>query len=376
MNKIYFISCYFAPIGRAEANRAFLVKYLAEEGWDIEVVAGERFRSFILNFQEDHSLRDVIPKGIKIHHFNGRRGWLVYDFKKLLNKPNNVRDHWINEAEKNHQLEEKGIIYAVIPPIDYAILAYRLALKFNYPLVLYYVDDSLDIDKKIIERANIILTVTSFIKDALLKKYGHREIHVVEHGFLQDIPLTPKSKVNFPLRLIYTGSMTFRTRPEVFAMGYNILLRKNPKLAEQIEIDFYGPQNYYHFLFLNKWLNRNVRFKRFLSVKELFQILPTYDMALASTKGNVAFPSKIYQYLNAGLPLLTASDHHGSKEFVEKHQIGLASLSNAQDVANKIEELVQNKDQIIQWRKNVIKIKSEFSLNKRVEEISQLLKTI
>ncbi len=376
MNKIYFISCYFVPMGRAESSRAFMVKYFKEEGWEIEVVAGENYKSFILSFQEDPSLWNVIPQGLKIHRFNGRPGWLSYDIKKILNRPNNVRWHWIKEAEKKLDFREKGIVYAIIPPIDDAILAYRLACKFDCPLVLHYVDDVLDIEKKIVDRADLVLGVTSHIRDVLFNHYGHKNIVVVENGYLSEIEVPPKESIANPLRLVYAGSMTFRTRPEIFAQACHILQKKSPALAENVKIDFYGPENYYPFLFLQKWLNRNMRFKGFLPVAQLGETLCRYDLALASTKGEISFTSKIYQYLNAGLPVVTASDHEGLKGFVERHQIGMAASRDAVDVAEKLREIICNKERILQWRKNVLAIKPKYSLRERIRDISILLRMI
>lgn len=353
-----------------------MVKYLLEEGWDVEVVAGGNYKSFILSFQEDSSLWGVIPKDLKIHRFNGRPGWLKYDLNKILNKPNNIRWHWIEEAEKNLDFQERGIVYAIVPPLDNAILAYRLACKFDCPLVMHYVDDVLDIEKKIVDRADIVIGVTSHIRDILFNHYRRKNIVLVENGYLAEIEVPSREWIANPLRLVYAGSMTFRTRPEVFAQAYHVLQKKNPALAENIQMDFYGPENYYPFLFLKKWLNRNIKFKGFLPVAQLGETLCRYDLALASTKGDISFTSKIYQYLNAGLPILTASDHEDLKGFIENHQIGIAASRDVEDIAGKLREIICNKEHILQWRKNVLDIKPKYSLRGRIKDISILLKRI
>ena len=375
MNKIYFISNYFVPLGRANANRAFMVKYFHEEGWDIEVVAGKDHKSYILSFQEDHSLWDIIPSILKIHRFSARPGWFSYDVGEFLKRPDNVRRHWIAEAERNLVLSEKGIIYAIVPPLDNAVLAYKLACKYDYPLVLYYVDDDVcEVESKIFARANLIICVTPQIKDNLVARYGQRNIHVVANGYLEEIKVSEKTAVNDPLRLIYAGSMTFRTGPEVFAQAYNLLASENPSLAQKLSIDFYAPSNYYSFLFLKKHLNPNIRFKGFLPFRDLMKELPSYDIALASTKGEISFTSKIYQYLNAGLPIFTSSDDQCLKKFIEKNRVGLTASRRITDVADQLKELINHPERIADWRKNVRAIKPQFSFKKRIEGISQLLK--
>ena len=376
MNKIYFISCYFVPMGRSESNRAFMVKYLSEEGWDIEVIAGKNYKSLILNFQEDHSLWDVIPKNIKIHRFNGLPGWLAHDLKTIFHRPNNFREHWVKEAQQNLDLTEKGIIYAIIPPIENAVLAYRLACQYQYPLVLHFVDEVLGIDPKIIEHADGVISVTDQIQKNLGAHYNRNDIVVIQNGYLQETELPDKTAPGDPLRCVYAGSMTFRTRPEIFAQSYHMLMARRPSLAKKLGIDFYAPANYYPALFLKKYLNPNVRFRGFLPISRLLETLPQYDCALASTTGNISFTSKVYQYLNAGLPLIVSSEEPGLRSFVEERQIGLSTGRSMEAVAEKFEEFVQGPQRILNWRKRVIAIRSQFSLKKRIQEISQLLKRI
>jgi hypothetical protein len=234
MNKIYFISCYFVPMGRSESNRAFMVKYLSEEGWDIEVIAGENYKSLILSFQEDLSLWDVIPRGLKIHRFNGFPGWLAHDLKTIFRRPNNIREHWVKEAQQNLDLTEKGIIYAIIPTLDNAVLAYQLACKYGYPLVLHFVDEVLDIDPAIVRHADLVFAVTDQIQKNLAAYYKRDDITVVPNGYLQETELPDKASPGTPLRCVYAGSMTFRTRPEIFAQAYHMLMARRPSLASDI----------------------------------------------------------------------------------------------------------------------------------------------
>ncbi|HRZ39467.1 MAG TPA: hypothetical protein P5246_00500, partial [Candidatus Omnitrophota bacterium] len=112
MCKLYLVSYYFAPLGRADGvNRTYLVKYLSEMGWDIDVVTGENYRSVVLNFQQDPALLNVLPGSINIQRFKSDQGWLMYDLKKTLNIRNNLRRSWIQEAVDQAQFDKKGIVY-------------------------------------------------------------------------------------------------------------------------------------------------------------------------------------------------------------------------------------------------------------------------
>jgi glycosyltransferase involved in cell wall biosynthesis len=374
MNKIYFISQYFVPLGRAHANRAFMVKYFHEAGWDIEVVAGKDHKSFILSFQEDRSLKQLIPSEIKIHQFSTRSGWFIYDVKKLLHRPVNLRNNWIKEAENRLTLDQKGIIYAIVPPLDNAVLAHKLACKYYCPLVLHYVDEDVEVGTEIFRRADLIICVTQQIKTNLSRRYNRENIFVAENGYLQEIHVPDQKPLNLPIRMIYAGSMTFRTRPEIFAQAYCLLAQKDPSVTKKLLIDFFGPPNYYPLLFLKKHLMQNMQFKGFLAFNDLMNTFQNYDIALASTKGEISFTSKIYQYLNAGLPIVTSSDDSCLKEFIETQHIGLATSRRVTDVADKFKELIDNPERILDLRKNVLAIKPHYSFRNRIGEISHLLK--
>jgi len=377
MNKIYLVSCYFAPLGRANANRAFLVKCLCNAGMEVEVIAGENYKSFILSFQEDHSLLKDIPPQVKIHRFNGRPGWLTYDLKKLFGTSNNLRTHWINSAEKNMPISGKGIIYAIVPQHDNAVLAYKLACKYDCPLVLHYADDVLYVDPKIVKRADLLVAVTQQIKQTLYDHYGHTNIMIVENGHPDSVEIPEKNEISFPIKIAYAGSMTMRTHPCIVAKAYQKLWRKNRDIAKNLMFDFYAPPGgYYNFLFLNRYLGGNIQFKGFLPYHDLMPVLTHYDLGLASSCGENALVSKVYHYINCGLPVLGVYERSGMSEFIEENQIGLHANRDVNAIMDQLINLVENKDQILSWRKNVIKIKPKYSLKNYVEKLAKQLKAL
>ncbi len=377
MCKLYLVSYYFAPLGRADGvNRTYLVKYLSEMGWDIDVVTGKNYRSVVLNFQQDPALLNVLPGSINIQRFKSDQDWLMYDLKKTLNIRNNLRRSWIQEAVDQVQFDKKGIIYAVVPAIDNAVLAYQLAEKHGCPLVLHLVDDTCDIDPAIVKRADLVFGATEQIQKNTSAFYGIGTVLPMPNGITDLLDIPEQKKAGLPVRIAYAGSLNFRTQPEIFARACQRLIKQDPAFGKQIEVDFYGPRGYYPTLRLTPYLGPQIRFKGYLSFNELMRVLTQYDMALASVKGEISFVSKVYHYLNAGLPIFALDDCGGLRDFVEQNQIGTASSLNIDDVTGRIKAVLADKDRISSWRGNVLKIRHQYGLKESAFKMSEALKAL
>lgn len=379
MKTIYLVSYYFAPLGRADGvNRTYLVKYLSEFGWNMHVITGIEYRSLVLNFQRDPSLLEILPRSVKIHRFESHHGWLVYDFKKVLGARNNLRSYWIRDVEQNFQPQEEGIFMAVVPPVDNAFLAYNLSRKYNTPLALYYPDDVLDAPAHIVEHAKVIFCVTPQIKESLERNYHHQNIVVVEHGSPEPLEYqaTDRKCVGYPIKMVYAGSFNFRTRPEIVGQAYRQLMRKDPSVAQKLCIDLYGPQGYYLWFFLRRYLNDHVCYKGYLPFRKLMCLLSGYDIALTVNHADVAFPSKVFHYLNAGLPIFAVTDHPELVKFVQKYGIGLVGSPDVDQLVIQLTRLISEKDRILGWRNNVLNIRKEFLLRNCLKRIDDSLKEI
>lgn len=375
MSTIYLVSYYFAPLGRADGvNRTYLVKSIANYGWKFQVITGIEYRSLILNFQKDHSLLEALPSSVEIQRFKSDKEWLSHDIKQLLKSKENIRTHWIYEAEQKFSYKEKGIFMAVAPPVDNAILAYNLAMKYNAPLVLYYPDDVYDVPNHIVKKAKVIFAVTARIKELLEKHYHHPNIIVAEQGYPEKMECPQKTSVGIPIKMIFAGSLNFNTRPELFAKAYQELRKSDGALADQLTVDFYGPSGYYSWLFLRPYLNNNIQFKGYLPFKELMKLLPQYDIALAISQAG--FASKSFQYFNAGLPMFCVTERSDFGNFIKKNNIGLVSNFQIDMIKNNLRELILHKNKILEWRENVLKIRDNFSMQSKTGIIDKTLKEI
>ena len=123
MCKVIFISYLFAPLARAAGvNRAYLVKYLAEAGWSVDVITGERYRSLFLVFQKDPRLLEILPAEVKIHRFDSLSGWFWRDLvtvgREIFGKPAPIRRAWIEDAVSNYQPDSNSVVVAVLSRVS------------------------------------------------------------------------------------------------------------------------------------------------------------------------------------------------------------------------------------------------------------------
>ncbi len=381
MKKIYLVSYFFAPLGRAEGvARTHFAKYLHEAGWDVTVITGDKYRSFEMNLQADDSLLKMLPSSIEIKRFKSDQGWLQYDIKKTLRLRPNLRTSWIDDAMANFEIKEDGVIYSFALPAENAVLAHRLAQKYKLPLVLHYFDDFFEDDpeivKEAIHHADAIIAITPQIKRNLEQFYGYNNVRMIANGYADFLEFPQKPVVDHPIRIAYAGSFTFRTRPEIFARACQRLIKQNPGLAKNLEVDFFGPDGYYFWLFLRPYLGASVRYKGYLPFNDLMAALTGYDMALATVKGDISFVSKVYHYLNAGLPVFAICENAGLKEFILKNQIGIVVPLKIDEIVEQLKNLLEQKNQILAWRENVLKIRDQYALKNSVLKISDILNNL
>jgi len=382
MCKVIFISYLFAPLARAAGvNRAHLVKYLAEAGWSVDVITGERYRSLFLVFQKDPRLLEILPAEVKIHRFDSLSGWFWRDLvtvgREIFGKPAPIRRAWIEDAVSNYQPDSNSVVVAVLSTVENAVLAYRLAEKHDLPMVLHFVDDTRGVDERIIARASLLCAVTEQIRDNLYARYGHPNIEIVRNGYTEEIEVATEKDVCEPVKIVYAGSFAYSMRPEFLLKAYSLVRRRKPDVANKIQIVFYGHKGgYYYNLHLRHYACDRVRFMGYLNIGELRKALQEYHIGFVSAARDVSFSSKAYSYLNAGLPIFAASNHSGLRDFVTKHNIGVTSRLEVEELAERLEYLVMHREFIQEWRNNVLEVRREFSMQEQVNHLSDMLKSL
>jgi glycosyltransferase involved in cell wall biosynthesis len=159
----------------------------------------------------------------------------------------------------------------------------------------------------------------------------------------------------------------------------NVALRFN-KIHNHIKfiIAGDGPLFLYisNFIFKNKL--SNVFFIGRIDNESLHCLFSVCDIGLCSYVKNstVSMPIKFYDYVSAGLPILSSLDREISKVLYTEN-IGLTYLSeNENDLADKILLLFNNPEFISVMKKNALVARDKFSYGKQYDKIVKLLAKI
>jgi hypothetical protein len=202
--------------------------------------------------------------------------------------------------------------------------------------------DPLDLERTAIEGASALITVSPELVDVVRARYELPERTLV----LGNLALRRDRVIDLPDRdddatahtLVYEGSLAadgghydlrdiFRS---VANSGMSIAIHPSRRVEEYVDL-------------AAGW--DNIRFHDSLDPATLMGTLPQYDLGWAgfNTTLNGAhldtvLPNKLYEYLGAGLPVVTLSDHLALRRFVEREGVGLV-LDDVADIADAVREL-------------------------------------
>lgn len=381
--KITFISFYFAPLGRADGvNRSYLARYLADLGWDINVVCADNPRGLLRNYQRDASLLDVLGPRVKRHP-------VAYSFRGGLPELMHIArlkadpfSHWVRDATNRAIEVAEGIVYAVVPPVSNAAVAVAVARRRGLPLVLDFRDNVAGLPREWVAHADAIMASTDWSRQEMLALYGvaaDTPSLTYFNGF-PDLPEAVPYEEKPRNGIIYAGLMNWEQHPFVVADLMEVARRKAPALKPQLSVDFYGPPNYYTHLAWHGRIKKMGNLHGYLPFSEIRQRFQAAQFGLATLvtdSKNYCIPSKIFQYVAAGLPILASSKQGALKELVESYQIGLhAPPARIRTLAPKLIELLADPEQMSAMRARVVEVRNRFSLRSQVTMVSTLLEQI
>lgn len=357
--KILYISYFYPPLGGPATLRNLkTVRYLSEAGAQITVLTVDEIeyayfdpdliplcrqehlirtaswdpmallrRVFGKNKAASQSLYKNSPESLKLlirrlHLIDEKIGWLP---------------HLISQGRKILRQSEIDIIFVSCGPFSSAIGAYRLAQEFDKALVVDYRDywtmlSDYDLmgnalnhklsrawEKKILQRANLVVTATQGIADALAQ------------GFDKTLPQRTFVLYNGHDEQDYAGLPPARPSSDYYTLSYfgNIYARRSLKYLYQaiaeMDAQMLIPQNLRVLLYGN--FNREVYQEIESSpIKDKIKIMPelSHHEALvkmqeadaliliidsSSPKGTLT--SKVFEYLRLSLPLLALVPQHG-----------------------------------------------------------------
>ncbi len=229
-------------------------------------------------------------------------------------------------------------------------------------------------EKRFLEASDLIITTSGLLRDSLQQKYQHFKNRIINNysGYIGDFKLKLNSKKkNDKIRFLYCGNFGKLQSPEIFGEIF--------QGVSGIECYFIG--NYKS----NKGMmnysdNKRFVFKEFMPHKEFEAFcLENIDIGLVSLRSEylaVCVPSKIYEYISLGLPVMGLLPAGDALDIINNKKYGLAFHYNDIKGFKAGIEKMKIKKNLESFRKNVIKDREKWGMRKLIKNDLNLIKSI
>jgi len=201
-------------------------------------------------------------------------------------------------------------------------------------------------EKRLVEKADLISVATEELGKRLMERYHLPEerIHLTLNGYWQEV----KEDLTCPdrdiVRIVYVGAISAAQRLELLCQAVEILVRKKPQLAGNIEVCIYGPDNLYMRKNLLPLAKGRIQYGGFLGMSQVSSVLLDADvcfLSLASPDYAYAIPGKLYEYIAHARPILGALPEGSARRLIEKEGFGLvANCGDARELAQLLERML------------------------------------
>lgn len=378
MRKIYYLTRTYLPEKTGGVlMRARVVELLIIHGFEVIVVTPE--------YSGTKLEKEVGVKRIKYKKSN---------FSKLMERLGIIEDYldkWVKDVY-NILVEEIGkedILFATsggeLSNIKLASMLKknrecRFVVNFRDPLD-YSLVNGLKLDSKFhvsrerqeelyLSNADLIITSSKVNQLSLKQKYPKltNRINNNYFGFMKKFDMIAKTKSS-NLRIAYGGAFTDIQSPELLAEALDGI--------NGIEAYFIG--NYQNYKPIQKYL-KQFNFIPFLSHNEYLKfMMENIDVGFVSLSNDylgACVPSKVYEYINLGLPMIGALPKGDAMDILNNNNYGIACLYSDIDSVKKGILTFKEKDILSKYRDNIIRDRNSWAMEERIKEVITWLKDL
>lgn len=225
-------------------------------------------------------------------------------------------------------------------------------------------------ERKYIQNADIIITSSEMVKLSISEKYPELLNKIINNyfGFTKPITLYPK-KISQKKRIAYGGSFSNAQSPEILAKVAIDLVN--------VEINFIGNYNQYGLL-QPYWHKPNFKFISSLPHEEFISFMQEHIdigfVSLANDYLGACIPSKIYEYIALGIPIIGALPDGDARDIVNKNQYGIACKYN--DIVGLRDAIKQMTDYNIYntFKSNILRDQKKWFMEERIREVIDWIK--
>lgn len=215
--------------------------------------------------------------------------------------------------------------------------------------------------------ADALITSSANNMRWLKKKYPAISERIVNNyfGYLTDCRPEPKSTVENGLHIVYGGAFSGAQSPEILARACADM--KDVSVTFIGDCLAYKPLDEYRDRYNFVSYLDNAGYLEFLKHKATVGFVP-----LCGDYFQACFPSKIFDYINAGLPMLGALPYGDALEVINKGY-GIACHYTDIDGISAAVAAMRQPETLARFRANIMRDRKSWSMHSRIQEILPLL---
>lgn len=385
--KIYYFTRSYYPYqkGGGPIIRTGTVKYLRKMGWDVTVVM-PNYESNELKVESNLWLipfkKKFIPRLAALFQRTGfyedyLDRWVDNAFLYLKDKINSddiliaTSGGELGGIKLGSLLKEKRKCKFVVNFQDPLNYGYMNGLRKGTRLHV----DRKKVHEKYIINSDLILTSTQYYENVLKKQFISLKSKIYNNyfGYIKIVNLVKYKRIKSnKLRIAYSGVMSKAQKPEILYNAYKKLNRND------IEIFFIGNRSSYKDL--QNINDANVHFIDFLPHDEFLKFMcENIDVGFVSLVDDyygACVPSKIYEYINLGLPILGALPDGDGKSIINNNNYGISVGYGDIDALKDALIKISDKSFMETAKRNIISDRESWAMESKIKEVDALLKNL
>jgi glycosyltransferase involved in cell wall biosynthesis len=231
-------------------------------------------------------------------------------------------------------------------------------------------------EKKYLKNSDLIITSSKSNQESLSDKYPEfqERLQCNYFGYIKKFDLLiDENKKSTKLKIAYVGNMGDTQRPEILYEAY-----KRVENKKDIEIYFIGDSKNYKPL--QNIRDKNVKFVDFLPHEEFLKFMvDNIDVGfvcLANDYLGACVPSKIYEYINLGLPMIGALPKGDGMDIINNNKYGIAyKYYDVEGIAKAMNKM-SNKYYLEEIKNNIISDKDKWYMGEKIKEVDVMLRRL
>ena len=215
--------------------------------------------------------------------------------------------------------------------------------------------------------ADAIITSSNAYKNSLKKKYPTVSSRIYCHhfGYIEQYQISSK-KVSEPIKIVYGGAMGTSQSPEILAEA--------TKDIDNVKILYVGDWHSNPYLIKYKESERVELLDPMPNKEYINFLLNNADVGFVPLHGQLAelcIPSKLYEFINLGIPILGILGGDG-KDIIVTNNYGIVADYDIISLRKAIIKIT-NQDNLLAYKSNVIRDREMWSMEYQIKDVLDVI---